>query len=82
MRPYTHKQPTTCRRFSWGRIPHESGCTWRLFRRDIDGRVYMSGLDFRAGTSRAVIAGDLLKARHRLRDRVDEIDLAALGLAA
>lgn len=81
MRPHTHKHPTPCRRFSWGRVPHESGCTWRLFRRDIDGRVYMSGLDFRAGTPRVEIAASLRGARKALLGKVDSVDFAKLGVA-
>lgn len=82
MKRHTHKHPTPCRRFSWGRIPHESGCTWRLFRRDIDGKAYMSGLTFRNDTPQAEIAASLRAARKALLAKVDAVGFAKLGVAA
>lgn len=68
--------------FSWGRFPAESGSssTWRLFRRAIAGRLYLEQATFPAGAARADIAHELRAMRARLRDTVDAIDLAYLGL--
>lgn len=71
--------------FSWGRFPMgETGTvTYRLFRRDHKGALHMSILNFYpARDRRADIALALRHACHQLRDRVDEIDLAAMGVAA
>lgn len=77
-----HRLPMSRRRFSWGRIPSEGACTWRLFRKGVDGRVYMSMLTFRSTESRASIAESLRRARKALLDKADECDFIALGLAA
>ncbi|KWV17178.1 hypothetical protein [Xanthomonas translucens] len=68
--------------FSWGRVPAAGGAaiTWRLFRRDYSGACHLISLTFKAETPRDEIAGRLLRARHKLRDKVDEIDLAAMGV--
>ncbi|MFC4727108.1 hypothetical protein [Coralloluteibacterium thermophilus] len=63
---------------SWGRSSADGAVLYRLFRRDHTRRVHMQTLGFAAGTPRPAIAAALRAARHQLRDRVDEIDLAAL----
>lgn len=70
--------------FSWGRFPTTDGdfITWRLFRRDMGGRVHIKILTFTAKDTRSLIASRVRAACHRLRDQVDEIDLAAMGVAA
>ncbi|WP_102945269.1 hypothetical protein [Stenotrophomonas sp. VV52] len=71
--------------FSWGRFPVGSTgtVTYRLFRRDHKGALHMSILNFYpARDRRADIAVALRHACHQLRDRVDEINLAAMGVAA
>lgn len=69
--------------FSWGRFPTTDGdfITWRLFRRDHRGSLHMSVLTFTARDERSLIARRVRAACHRLRDQVDEIDLAALYAA-
>lgn len=68
--------------FSWGRVPRQAGVSYRLFRRDHSGALHVSLLEFDAATPRRSIANDLRRARHKLRDKVDEIDLAAMGVTA
>lgn len=70
--------------FSWGRFPADDArsVTWRLFRRDQRGVLHIATRTFLPGQTRAEIAAALNLARHRLRDRVDEIDLALMGVAA
>jgi hypothetical protein len=82
MRTPARRQPKPTRRFSWARIPSETGCTWRLFRRDVLGRVHMAAVTFAVGTPRVAIARSVRRARTELLDRVDRIDFAELGLAA
>lgn len=82
MTHFTRRQPKPSIRFSWGRIPSDTGCTWRLFRRDLTGRVHMAAVSFGAGTDRQLIARAVRRARTELLDRVDRIDFAELGLAA
>ena len=70
--------------FSWLRLPPgDSGVvTYRLFRRDHRGVCHMHALQFPAIESRETIAKDVRRACHQLRNKVDEIDLAAMGVAA
>jgi hypothetical protein len=56
--------------------------SYRLFRRDHRGSLHMMCLDFRFTDSRSVIAVALKRGRKSLRDKVDEIDLEAMGIAA
>lgn len=83
-RPITRKSPTKSEGFSWGRFPMgDTGVvSYRLFRRDHRGSLHMLCLDFKLTDSRAVIALALKRARKSLRDKVDEIDLEAMGVAA
>lgn len=72
------KQP----RFNWSRFVSGQGAeayvTYRLYRRDHRNAVHMSMLTFLGTDSRAYIAQRLNRARHQLRDKVDDIDLAAM----
>lgn len=88
---FTHqirRTPTRNGGFSWGRFVRDQGpwlppvVTYRLFRRDHRGLLHMHELGYQKGESRQRIAADVRAARHKLRDRVDEIDLAAMGIAA
>ncbi|PPU15847.1 hypothetical protein XacyCFBP2565_08615 [Xanthomonas arboricola pv. corylina] len=83
-RHLTRRAPKRKRGLCWGRTPDESGSvvTWQLFRRDHRGAIHMSTLQFTYAEPRAYIAQRLRDARRILRDRVDEIDLAAMGVAA
>jgi len=55
---------------------------YRLFRRDHSGAVHFLGLNFYRHDSRSDMAIALRAACHRLRDQVDEIDLAAMEVEA
>lgn len=76
------------RHFAWARFPSTDalgncvGVQYRLFRRDHKGVSHMHPETFYRECDRATIARVVRKARHALRDRVDEIDLAAMGIAA
>lgn len=86
MKPFTHKQPAKgrTRPFAWGRKLEMNGAVvaYVLFRRDHTGRIHQTRMQYLTGVvQRSLVARDLLKAKRRLRDRVDEIDLAALEAA-
>lgn len=68
--------------FSWGRFPlaHDAGVEYRLFRRDLSGRLYIVKRQFQPEQPRIQMARHLWQARIALRERVDEIVLAQLGL--
>lgn len=70
--------------FSWGRFPvGDAGVVaYRLFRRDHRGALHTSTLHFCPRDQRREVALALRQACRRLRDRVDEIALAAMGVAA
>ena len=53
---------------------------YRLFRRDHSGRVNPKTCTFQPSMPRSLIAELLNQERHALRDRVDEIDLRAMGV--
>lgn len=84
----TRRTPTRNGGFSWGRFTRDQGraqppaVTYRLFRRDHRGLLHMHELGYGNGEPRVRIAREVRAARHKLRDRVDEIDLAAMGVAA
>ncbi|MFB8927087.1 hypothetical protein QSH46_013320 [Xanthomonas arboricola pv. juglandis] len=80
----TRRAPKRKRGLCWGRTPDDSTSvvTWQLFRRDHRGAIHMSTLQFTYAEPRAYIAQRLRNARRKLRDRVDEIDLAAMGVTA
>lgn len=83
-RPITRRAPTKNTGFSWGRFPMgDTGIVcYRLFRRDLTGAVHIEPLHFYPRDQRPAVALALREACHRLRDRVDELDLAALGVTA
>lgn len=56
------------------------GITYRLARRDLDGKIVPMSITFFKAHSRAEIARSLWAARQCLRATVDERDLAILGL--
>lgn len=84
MRRVTRKDPKKNPGFSWGRFPMgDTGVVaYRLFRRDCRGALHLRSIDLRPGDSRCAIASSLRRARRTLRDQVDEIDLAAMGVEA
>lgn len=79
---HARRAPRKAGGFSWGRFPVEDGraVSWRLFRRDLTGKLHSYHLDFAAHVSRAHVAERVWRARMALRDRVDAVDLRALGL--
>lgn len=77
------------RGFAWGRFPsvdHLGNCVgvqYRLFRRDHRGITHMEPITFYRACDRATIAQQVRQACHRLRNKVDEIDLREkYGIAA
>lgn len=83
-RPVTRRAQKKNGGFSWGRFPMgDTGITaYRLFRRDLTGAVHIENLHFYPQDQRRAVALALRAACHRLRDRVDEIDLATMGVTA
>jgi len=83
MRHFTDRQPKG-RATAWARIVSPVGYVeYRLFRRGItSSKPHMARAQFLPCATRKLIAGDLRKLRKALRDRVDEIDLAAMEQAA
>lgn len=83
-RSVTRRSPKKLGGFSWGRFPMGStgAIAYRLFRRDHRGALHTSILHFYPRDQRRELALALRAACHRLRDRVDEIDLAAMEVAA
>lgn len=81
-RPATRRTPKKNGGFSWGRFPMGfSGIVaYRLFRRDRTGAVHFEAFNAYPHKSRKALALELRAACHRLRDRVDEIDLATMEL--
>jgi len=85
MKPFTRRKPTKCRPTAWGRVLQMDGqlVAYRLFRRGLSGKVHTRQLQYLVDVApRSMIAADLIKARRELRDRVDEIDYAAMEEAA
>lgn len=80
----TRRAPAKNGGFSWGRFPMgDTGVvSYRLFRRDNRGALHWHILDFRGDETRFEMAQRLRAAKRRLRDRVDEIEPAAMGVAA
>lgn len=79
-----HRPPKETLGFACGRFPTTDGSavTWRLYRRDHLRALHMHAETFFAHEDRAAIAGRLRRARRYLRDKVDDIDLVAMGVAA
>jgi hypothetical protein len=69
-------------RFSWTRLPSETGysVTWRLIRKDCNKVQHQGTLTVGAMEDRGRIALRLWQTRIDLRDRVDALDLTTLGV--
>lgn len=82
MKHFTDRRPKGRIR-AWSRtVSHNGGLlTYTLFRRDHTGRLHPWHLQYGPIAPRKMIADDLRRAWKMLRDRVDEIDLAALEAA-
>lgn len=75
------RMPHNRNHFCWARIPQDSGgVLYRLYRRDQRGAVHAVLCNFPGGTRRAEMAGELNIARHQLRNTVDDVDLALMGV--
>lgn len=80
-RTTTRKLPAHRGVFSYARIPLEGGTVaYRLFRRDLRRVLHAELKTFHPDCSRSFIARELNIARHQLRNTVDEIDLALMGV--
>jgi len=78
--PYESRAPRGHLGFSWGRFVHPHGVEYRLFRRDLAGKLYIESRRFYHGQARWQVAEHLNLARNALRDRVDAIVLEQLGV--
>lgn len=76
------KRPAGRGSFSWGREPAQDGAVviYRLFRKDQRRALHVEMHTFGRDWPRRAIAARLRTMRHALRDRVDEIDLALMGV--
>lgn len=87
MRPLAFRKRTPRNRdsrFYWLclQIEDTPTITWRLFRRAESGRWHMASVVATHGEDRAAVARRLAAARRELLDRVDMVDLQAMGLAS
>lgn len=77
----TRRTPSNRNTFCWARIPQDSGgVLYRLYRRDMRHAVHAVLRNFPADCDRHTIATEVNVARHELRNSVDEIDLALMGV--
>jgi len=81
---FTRRAPKRNEGQSWGRFPSENGSAvvYRIFRRELSGKLHMEACTFFTGTEPAHIAKVLRSLKRQLRDHVDEIDLEAMEAAA
>jgi hypothetical protein len=78
-----HKQPRKDGRFSFAVITNDDlSTTYRLSRRDFRNKLYFVWRTFAFDEGDKVRAQWLWKARRELLDRVDAIELGALGYVA
>ncbi len=83
-RHFTRRAPKRNEGLSWGRFPTDDGSavTYRLFRRDHTGRLHFEARTFLSSDRPLYIASHLRRMKRELRNRVDGIDLKAMGVAA
>lgn len=81
---FARRAPKRNQGLSWGRFPTDDGSAvvYRIFRRELSGKLHMEARTFFTGTEPAHIAKVLRSLKRQLRDRVDEIDLEAMEEAA
>ena len=79
-RLFDRRTPKANGGFSWGRFPAEETIQYRLFRRDHTGALHLSTITFAKNTPTEQIAADVKRKRRELRDKVDVLDLAAMGV--
>lgn len=79
---YDRRLPKRTEGFAWGRsIDRVMGghvLTYRLFRRDLAGKLHIETRTFKLTDHRRFIGMELLKARRVLRERVDRIGYALI----
>jgi len=79
---YDRRLPKRNEGFAWGRsIDKVLGghvLTYRLFRRDLAGKLHIETRTFKLTDHRRFIGMELLKARRVLRERVDAIGYALI----
>ena len=81
MKPLTRRTPHNRNHFCWARIPQDSGSVlYRLYRRDMKRATHAVLRNFQADCSRHFIAQELNIARHQLRNSMDDVDLALMGV--
>lgn len=68
------------RAFRWSKRVTEGAVVYRLFRADYTGRWHQLRLEFFLSMPRCQRADIIRIERRSLRDRVDEIDLKAMGV--
>ena len=81
---FTRRAPKRNQGLSWGRFPTDDGSAvvYRIFRRELSGKLHMEARTFFTATGPKYIAEILRLVKRQLRDRVDEIDLEAMEEAA
>lgn len=80
MKRLPRRMPHNRNGFCWARIPQDSGAIlYRLYRRDMRGAVHAVLRNF-ATVDRRAMAEELNIARHQLRNSVDDVDLALMGV--
>jgi hypothetical protein len=79
-RHLTRRGPRRKARFCWTRFPTAAGefVIYRLYRRDGANAVHMESVTVLGTDDRTYIAQRVMRARIQLRNRVDEMDLAAM----
>ena len=76
------RQPGKKNGFSWSRSSRDGVVCWYMFRRDQRGKIHHFKLCESKATQRDWIAKNLRRARHALRDQVDTVDLALMGVTS
>lgn len=78
---FARKLPAHRGVFSYSRIPLDGGgVAYRLFRRDMRRVLHAELKTFHPDCTRGFIARELNIARHQLRNSVDDVDLALMGV--
>jgi hypothetical protein len=80
IRLFETRRPTPGRQFSWYRGVNETTVEYRLYRRDHRKALHCSTVVFSKSEPTESIAATLKRKRRQLRDKVDEIDLVAMGV--
>lgn len=79
-RLFETRRPQSGRGFAWCRVVADTTIQYRLYRRDYRNALHCSTVTFSKTTPTEEIASALKKKRRELRDKVDVLDLAAMGV--